>query len=292
MFRALIRVSIIAAFAIPVAACAKPAVPASVVPDVPEPPVPDPKEEARAAAEAAYRKHLDDGTKTLAAGKPDEAIPHLKLAMSAKSDGAEAYYQLGRAFLAKKNDPEARKALTEAIRLDAQHADAYMERAALHERAGRLNDATFDYRQVIAIDNISETIVARAHWLRSDIMNRLGKRSDYRYDRKRAMELDPEYKKLVTAGDVCVHNHTEKKVTIKFEKFVNPDGTLRTFSSSSHFVIPDEKAVFLLDGDQPLAARSVRYTVSDEVVTSTFEQVYKSGVTLDIFIEDEHFGRK
>lgn len=289
MFRALIRVSFVA-FVAPLAACAQrePAVPASVVPDAP---VPDPAEEARAAKEAAYRKHLDNGTKALAAGETDTAISHLKQALSENPNGADAYFQLGQAFVAKKNDAEALKAFSEAIRLNSQHANAHLERAVLHDRAGRLNDARSDYGQVIAIDRDSKT-TARAHWLRGDVMDRLGKREDYRYDRDQAMRLDSAYRKLVTSGDVRVYNHTDKKVTITFEKFVNPDGTLRSFPPGFHFMILDDQSAFLLDGTRHMPAKFVRFTLSTEIVSNSFEQAYEKGMTLDIHIFEPDLHKK
>ena len=108
MLRTLVRVALAAALVTPSAACGtrEPAAPASVAPDVP---VPDPAEVAKAAKEAAYRKHLDDGTKALAAGDPDAALSHLKQAVGEKSDGADAHYQLGLVFVAKNDNLTALK---------------------------------------------------------------------------------------------------------------------------------------------------------------------------------------
>ena len=282
MLRTLVRVALAAALVAPLTACGtrEPAAPTSVAPDVP---VPDPAEVANAAKEAAYQKHLDAGTKALAAGDPDAALSHLNHAASVDPVAADAHFQLGRAFVAKKDDAAALKALGEAIRLNSQHADAYLERAAIHDRAGRLNDASYDYRQVIAVERDPKT-TARAYWLRGDVMDRLGKRADYRYDRDKAMTLDPEYQKLVTAGDVRVFNHTDLKLTIAFDRFVNPDGSLRTFPPGFTYTIPDDNTAFLLDGNRHMPARSVRFTLTTGVGSKTFEQAYEKGTALEIHL--------
>ena len=280
MLRTLVRVALAAALVALLAACGPREPAASVAPDVP---VPDPAEVANAAKEAAYQKHLDAGTKALAVGDPDSALAHLKQAVGEKSDGADAHYQLGLVFVAKKDNLTALKEFTEATRLNSQHADAYLERAAIHDRAGRLNDASYDYRQVIAVERDPKT-TARAYWLRGDVMDRLGKRADYRYDRDKAMTLDPEYQKLVTAGDVRVFNHTDLKLTIAFDRFVNPDGSLRTFPPGFTYTIPDDNTAFLLDGNRHMPARSVRFTLTTGVGSKTFEQAYEKGTALEIHL--------
>lgn len=282
MLRTLVRVALAAALVAPLAACGtrEPAAPASVVPDLLKP---DPEADAKAAREAAYRTHLDAGTKALAAGDPDAAFTHLKHALGEKADGADAHYQLGRAHLAKKDDAAALAAFGEAIRLNPRHADAFLERAALHDRAGRLEDASYDYRQVIAVERDPKT-TARAYWLRSDVADRQGKRADYRYDRDKAMTLDPEYRKLVTAGDLMVVNHTDRKLTLTFDRLVNPDGTVRTFPPGFKCVILDDNTAFVLDGTSHLPARFVRFTVTTDHGSKTFEQTYTKGTTLELHI--------
>ena len=163
---------------------------------------------------------------------------------------ADVHFQLGRAFVAKKDDAAALQALGEAIRLNSQHADAYLERAAIHDRAGRLNDASYDYRQVIAVERDPKT-TARAYWLR---------------------------------GDVRVFNHTDLKLTIAFDRFVNPDGTLRAFPPGFTYTIPDDNTAFLLDGNRHMPARSVRFTLTTGVGSKTFEQAYEKGTALEIHL--------
>jgi tetratricopeptide (TPR) repeat protein len=279
MLRTLVRVALGAALVAPLAACGKreAAAPASVVPDVPDP--------AEAAKEAAYRKHLDDGTKALAYGDTDAAVTHLKQAVSDKPGAADAHFQFGRALVAKKDDAEALKALTEAVRLDPRLADAYLERAAIHDRAGRLADAGYDYYRVIDIDSDRKT-TARAYWLRSSIADRQGKRDTFLYDREQAMRLDPEYQKLVTAGDVRVFNHTDVKLKLTFERFVNPDGSPRKFPPGFHYVIPDDYTRYLLYDDRHMPARSVRYTITTSFGSRTYERAYEKGTALEIHIYD------
>jgi tetratricopeptide (TPR) repeat protein len=247
---------------------------------------------AREAKEAAYRKHLDAGTKALAAGNTDEAVTSLKQALGEKPDGAEAHYQFGRIALAKKDDAEALKALSEAIRFNPDHADAYFERAALHERAGRLNDASFDYRKIIAIE-VSPKVTARAYWLRGGVMDRLGKRDDYRFDREQALRLDPDYQTQLTSGDVRVFNHTEDKLTLAFDDFVNADGSIRKFPKGFLFPIPGDNTSYLLDGNKQLVARSVRYTVaSNRGSPRTYTQTYEKGMTFEIHIWPAEFEKR
>ncbi|QJW95714.1 tetratricopeptide repeat protein [Frigoriglobus tundricola] len=288
MLRTLGRMMLAAVAIAPLTACGKsePDAPASVLPEKPDVVEEDRlAKEARAAKEAAYRKALDDGTKALAAGDTDAAVAHLKRAAEENPTAGEPHYQIARAHLAKKNDEAALKELTEAVRLDPRHAGAYMERAALYERAGQIDDAGYDYYRVIDLEPDRKT-TARAFWLRSSINDRLGKRDLYRHDRDRAMELDPEYRKRVTAGDVRVYNHTETKLKLEFEQFVNPDGSPRTFRPGSYYTIPDDNTRFLLDGDRCMPARSVRFKITTNFGSKTYEASYTKGTTLDIHIYD------
>ena len=282
MLRPLVRLALAAALAAPLTACGprEPAAPAAVVPDVL---LPDPGAAAEAAKEAAYRTHLDAGTSALAAGDPDAALARLRQAVGEKPDGADAHFQLGRAHVARNDDAAALAAFGEAIRLDPRHAGAYLERAALHDRAGRPDDASYDFRRVIADERVPKT-TARAYWLRADLADRQGKRADYRYDRDKAMTLDPEYKKLVTAGDLLVVNHTDRKLTLTFDRLVNPDGSVRTFPAGFKCVIRDDNTAFVQEGTSHLPARFVRFTVTTDHGSKTFEQAYTKGTTLELHI--------
>jgi tetratricopeptide (TPR) repeat protein len=287
MLRLLARAALAAALVLPPAACSKrePVAAAAVVPDVPD------EEAVKAAREAAYRKHLDDATAALDANNSDAALAHLKQALAERPDGADAHHQLGRALVAKKDEAGALKAFGEAVRLDSQQADAYLERAAIHDRAGRLDDASFDYRKAIAIEHDPKT-TARAYWLRGDVMDRLGKREDYRYDREKALALDPEYQKRVRGGDLRVFNHSDEKLKIAFTQFVNPDGTERTFPPGFAFTIPDNNSAYLLVGDRQLAARSVRFTVTALHGTKAFSAAYEKGMTFEVHIFQANLPQK
>jgi len=288
MLRTLVRMTLAAVVIVPLTACGKsePDATASVLPEKPDVVEEDRlAKEAQAAKEAAYNKYLDEGTKALAAGDTDAAVGHLKRAAGEMPTAGEPHYQIARAHLAKKDDDAALKALTEAVRLDPRHARAYMERAALYERAGLINDAGYDYYRVIDIEPDRKT-TARAFWLRSSISDRQGKRNDFRHDRERAMELDPEYRKLVTAGDVRVFNHTEVKLKLEFEEFVNPDGSRRTFRAGSYYTIPDDNTRFLLDGDRCMPARFVRFKITTNFGSKSYEQSYTKGTTLDVHVYD------
>ncbi|CAN0336537.1 unnamed protein product [Phaeothamnion confervicola] len=288
MLRTLVRMVLAAVVIGPLTACGKsePDAAASVLPEKPDAAEEERlAREAQAAKEAAYRKALDEGTKALAAGDAEAAVTHLKRAAAENPAAGEPHFQIARAHLAKKDDEAALKALTEAVRLNPRHVAAYMERAALYERAGQLTDAGYDYYRVIDLE-LDRKTTARAFWLRSSINDRQGKRDLYRHDRDRAMELDPEYRKLVTAGDVRVFNHTETNLKLEFEQFVNPDGSLRTFRPGSHYTILNDNTRFLLDGDRPMPARFVRFKITTNFGSKTYEQSYTKGTTLDIHIYD------
>jgi tetratricopeptide (TPR) repeat protein len=278
MLRLLVRLAL-AALAAPLSACTRPAEPPPAAPA----PAPDPEEEAAAARAAAYRTHLDAGTRALAAGDPDAAVTHLNRAVGTDPAGADAHFQLGRALVAQKDDAAALKALGEALRLNPQNADAFLERAAVHDRAGRLADASYDYRQAAGVERDPKT-TARAYWLRSSVADRLGDRADFRRDRDKALALDADYQKLLTAGDVLVFNHTELKLRVALERLVTADGTERTFPAPIEFALPEDRSAFLLDGDRPFVARSVRFTVKTDVGTRTFEQTYQKGTALEVHI--------
>jgi tetratricopeptide (TPR) repeat protein len=291
MLRTFVRAALVAALVLPVLACgqqAEPTAPASGL----EPLTLDPEQVEKAAKEAEYRKHLDAGTKALAAGETGSALAQLKLALGAKPEGPEAHLQLGRAYAAKKDDAAAVKAYTEAIRtgaplVDAQlEVDAHMERAAIYERLDKLDDAIADYRRVIAIDT-DRSATARAYWLRSDILdrqNRQKNRADFRDFREKAIKLDPAYQKQVTAGDVMVSNSSDGTVTLRIDQFVNPDGTERKFPPDVRFNVRDNAPTYLSYRGEILTARSVRYTVFNQAGTKEkeFTATYKSGMTLEI----------
>ena len=286
MLRTFVRMMLAVVVIAPLTACGKsePDATASLLPVGPDVIEEDRlAKEAQAAKEVAYRKSLEDGTKALAAGNIEAAVTHLKRAAEENPTAGEPHYQIARAHLTKKDDDAALKELTEAVRLDPRHVSAYMERAALYERTGMINDAGYDYYRVIDIEPDRKT-TARAYWLRSSISDRLGKREIFRHDRERAMELDPEYRKQVTAGDVRVHNHTETKLKLEFEEFVNPDGSRRTIRPGSYYTIPNDNTLFLFDGDRCMPARSVRVKITTNFGSKTFEQSYTKGTTLDIHV--------
>ena len=285
MLRTLVRAALVAAVVGSFAACAKKApdtAPPTEIPGLTEEELA--AKAAKKAQEAAYCKCLEEGTQALADGNTDAAAAHFRQALSEKADGAEAHFQLGRIALTKKDDAEALKEFSEAVRINPEHIDAYFERAALHERAGRLEDASFDYRKIIAIEANPKT-TARAYWLRSEIADRLGKRDDYRFDRERALALDPTYQARMTGGDLRVFNHTDEKLKIVFDQFVNADGTVRKFPPGYTFTVPDDQTWFLTDEkDKPLVARSVRYTVTSNHGSKSYTQTYEKGVTFEIHI--------
>jgi tetratricopeptide (TPR) repeat protein len=288
MLRPLVRVALATALVLPIMACAKKKeAPPSIV--IPEGRSPE-ERAAEAAAEAAYSKGVEDGTRALATD-PDAAVGHLKRAIEHKSDGPEAHYQLGRALVAKKDDAGALAELSEAIRLNAQYDDALMERAALHDRAGRWGDADADCERVINRE-ADRKLTARAYWLRGTIAEREGKRKDHRYAWGRALDLDPDYQSRLVAGDVTVINHTEGTVSIGFEAFTNADGSARTFPPRFRFTIPGDATVVLTHEKKPLIARSVRYNLSTGNIAGKVSKPisvnYTKGMTLEIHINENN----
>ena len=283
MLRTFVRVALVAAVVMPLAACGKSAEPTAYTPPSL---APDPEEEAKAAREAAYRQHLDAGTRALAAGELDSAIASLKLAVGEKPRGAEAHLHLGRAYTAKKDDAVAVKAYTEAVLANPQSVEAFMERAAILERTGQLDEAVSDYRKVIAIDTDRQA-TARAYWLRGGIMDRQGNRSDYRFFREQAIKLEPSFQKQVSSGDVLVANRSEGTVTMRIDQFVNPDGTERKFPPDVRFTVHGDTTAYLTYKGQLLTARSVRFSIVNPAGSREFTATYRSGMTLEIPIHDD-----
>jgi tetratricopeptide (TPR) repeat protein len=288
MIRTTIRTAHLAAAVMPLTACGQKAPPTSPAPDPPglAPLAPDPEQEAKKAKEAAYREHLEAGTKALAAGEFDAAVGHLKRALAENPGGAEAHLHLGRAHVGRKDDAAAVKAYTDAVRSGDNYVEAYMERATALERLGRADEAEADYRRVIAIDT-DRKLTARAYWQRSEIADRRGDRAQYREFREEAMKLDVAYAARVTGGDVLLRNRSEGTVVVRLDQIVSPEGKAYTPPEKTEFKLHGDNSAYLSLGEQLLTARSVRYTVITGAGTKPGTATYKSGMTLEIAIYND-----
>lgn len=284
MFGPLPRAVALAALVLPFAACSKPVESTAPRYAVPEPLPPDP---VVVAKEAEYREHLDAGRKAFDAKNTDAAITHLERATAAKPKGFEAHLHLARAYAAKKDDPKAIKSYGDATTANPRIGDPYLECATLLERAGRLEDARTAYTQLIRED-LGPKLTAKAYWLRAELSDRLGKRSDYRYDRGQAMLLDPDYRAQVTGGDVRVFNHSDKRLTLEINHLVTPEGTERTFPPGYQFVFLGDGRGYLTYEGQPIAARSLKFTIAIDEKSKSYTATYEEGTTLEVHINDVH----
>jgi tetratricopeptide (TPR) repeat protein len=285
MLRTFTRALLVAVAVAPVAACSKSIETGPTTPGL-EPVMLDPETEAKKAKEAAYRKHLDLGTKAVAAGDLDSATDSLKRALTKKPDGAEAHLHLARIYLAKKDDAAAAKEFDEAARGTPQLVDAYMERAAFSERLGKLDDAVADYRKVIALDT-DRKATAQAYWLRGGIQDRQGNRSGYRFDRNQAIEREPEYQKQVTGGDLYIVNKSEVIISLRIDKLVKPDGTERTLPPNVRFTVRGDSSDYAVYKNEVLTARSVRASIINLGGTKEVSATYKGGMSLELVIRED-----
>jgi tetratricopeptide (TPR) repeat protein len=285
MLHTFVRVVLIAALVAPLAACKKQASSAPA-PGL-APLAPDPEQEAKKSKEATYRVHLANGVAALGLGQYDSALEALNRALGEKPNGAEAHLALARVYMAKNDEDAALKEYAEAANANPQLVEARMERAAIFERHGKLNDAEAEYRQVISAGT-DKQVTARAYWLRGAIMDRQGKRGDYRYYCDEAIKLDPTYQKQVNGGDVKIANHAEVIITVRIDLLVEPDGTERTFPPELRFTVRGDTSAFLTYKNQILTARSVKFTIINQDGAKQFTVTYKGGMTLEIPIYEQH----
>jgi Flp pilus assembly protein TadD len=70
-----------------------------------------------------------EGKADVAAAKMKEAMEHFEKAIQMKPDMAEAYYELGMLYVKQNKIPEAKKALSEYVRLAPNGPNAEMAKA-------------------------------------------------------------------------------------------------------------------------------------------------------------------
>ncbi|MBP3957951.1 tetratricopeptide repeat protein [Gemmata sp. G18] len=281
MLRQFLRAALGAALILPIAACSGSVESSTPSQAVSEPPL-DP---AQVAKENEYREQVEAGQKALDAKNTDAAIAHFEKAVAAKEKGFEAQLALGRAYAAKKNDEKAIKTYGVAQAANPRASETYLERAVLLERAGRLEAARTEYTQLIG-QELEPGLTAKAYWLRSDLADRLGKRTDYRFDREQAMKLEPDFAAKVKGGDVLVVNNSGSSFALKVEQYEAPDGAECVLPKGYQFQVSGNTSVYLTYQGKPVTARSIRFTIMANEKSRQYTMTYAKGMSLEVPINE------
>lgn len=114
------------------------------------------QQQAGTQTSADAREAFDRGMSAYRNDRDEEAVESFKRAVEIDPDFAEAYYRLGNAYLATKQQDEAEKAFREAVkaydkitRRDAKDSDAFYFLGICYEKLGEYNDAVKALREAV-----------------------------------------------------------------------------------------------------------------------------------------------
>ncbi len=94
---------------------------------------------------------FDDGVSALRAGNFPVAVSSLKQATEQDPANARAFYELGNAYDAQGQDPEAKAAWTEAMRLDSEMYEPYIARGIQYFNARDFEASLRDFDRAVQL---------------------------------------------------------------------------------------------------------------------------------------------
>lgn len=98
-----------------------------------------------------YMSHYLLGKSYIAAGRYNDAVDELNMAISLKKDFAPAYFEIGNAQYKKFNYPAAKDYYRKAVNFDKNMLDAYNNLGVLLTAAGSLKEAEMNLKKCISI---------------------------------------------------------------------------------------------------------------------------------------------
>lgn len=99
-----------------------------------------------------YMSHYLLGKSYITAGRLNDAVTELEIAIGLKSDFAPAYFEMGNALYKKFSYPGAKDNYKKAVKLDKNLIDAYNNLGVISTITGDLGEAEKNLRQCISID--------------------------------------------------------------------------------------------------------------------------------------------
>ena len=162
-------------------------------------------EEAIEAAKAGLRlapnaSHIaiDVASLLLEGGKLDDAQKHAELGL--KLDPGQAHEVLARVWLERKNFAKAEEHANLAVKLDRDRAAAKLTVARVKRDAGKLEEALAHLNEAEKVKKPGQEVIG-LHFMRGDVLARMGRVEDAEREFRREIELFPEeplaYKNLV-----------------------------------------------------------------------------------------------
>ncbi len=102
------------------------------------------------------RENLNLGVKASYAGKWSIAIKHFDTVLDMDSTNTEAYLDLAKVYIGKRQYTKAMSFLNKAINIDPKYGDAYLSRARLYTIIGNKEAACKDYlkAQANGVENL------------------------------------------------------------------------------------------------------------------------------------------
>jgi len=97
------------------------------------------------AAEKDPWPYIDMGSFLLETNRPEEAIPYLKQAIALVPASPKAHQQLGKAYLALRQYPQAQAELEAAVKLEPENAPAHYMLGQLYQKEGQADKAKQEF---------------------------------------------------------------------------------------------------------------------------------------------------
>ena len=179
---------------------------------------------ARALAESPEDLDLELrlGAAQLAAGRIEDAEPHLQNVLRQRPDSAEAEHFVGRLFRAKGDGPTAIQHLTRAADLDPQIAEYHLHLGWAQLESNQLGAASDEIAAALAID----PQLPEAFHVRGLLGNRTGAVRDAKVDFERALALRPTlHEARAGLGDALDQLGDRPGAIRAYEAAVAADGT-------------------------------------------------------------------
>jgi tetratricopeptide (TPR) repeat protein len=151
----------------------------------PIPPTPTPA----ATPTPSASEHVDLGVDDVEQGRLDEAVAHFEEAIRLDADHADAHFNLGAAYYQQGKLDEAIAALQAAVELEPDDAQAYRNLGTIYGDQGQAEKAAAAYEKAIELD----PDYGEAHGDLAGIYTKLGGLSEAVAAAEQAIELAPDY---------------------------------------------------------------------------------------------------